>query len=741
MKKLLLTLSVSVIYCTSIFGQDWSFYKSFPINVTPKEVDVNDAGTIFMLSQDKRIFYKTLTAPWREMPTVATGGSFNNFALRVVKNSNMVIIGDFTYGGLYITTDFGASWLPYFISTDPVSGFHETISELSNVTPDDAGIFYGGDLYLGLPTLIKYAQVEPYVEILTYDQTMNTQSAPNELYITSNGTLLIGTANAGIFITPNNGATFQQSNQSQHQILKFTENTANGRVYALGYDIANQESFLVYSDDYIDWNPINLPDTAQKANTLFYDTAGTSLWVGTNGGMYKAVTIEGSDFNWISMNLNVNASSVTDFIDDKHGGFYNFSRENAVQKLNASATAWNNAANGLKGDGDTMEFDENNKLYFGNYQTSVLSTSATSTAAWINSIIPETEELATFDIITKPGGKVFTDNKRRCFKSVDYGATFTEITPEGESLPMLKFYMGETGNLFIVPYFQPNKLLWSQDEGVTWTLLHEFTGLNPQVIDPISNISEDSNGIIYVSQLSAESSLGYYKIRYSTDHGITWNTRLINQTQFGGSGTSDIRITTQNSLTIVTIEDKWYKLDITNEFIPLTLIDRPTTLNLMAPTVNEIGELYTYNYTNGFYKSADEGVTWINIGKPNVMQENDLIWLSFNNENVPYIMVNDHNFQRSYKGIYYYNPNLAVENPSAGNLLSVTPNPAANFLTLSIPGITQVKIYDMQGKEMTTALTDDKTINIETLSEGLYLLKVTTVNGEHFNTKFVKKFN
>lgn len=71
---------------------------------------------------------------------------------------------------------------------------------------------------------------------------------------------------------------------------------------------------------------------------------------------------------------------------------------------------------------------------------------------------------------------------------------------------------------------------------------------------------------------------------------------------------------------------------------------------------------------------------------------------------------------------------------------SVYPNPVIDELTVSIDAvaINQISIYTVDGQLIRTDMTTDKVINVADLTEGVYILQVTTDNGIA-NQRFVKK--
>ena len=82
---------------------------------------------------------------------------------------------------------------------------------------------------------------------------------------------------------------------------------------------------------------------------------------------------------------------------------------------------------------------------------------------------------------------------------------------------------------------------------------------------------------------------------------------------------------------------------------------------------------------------------------------------------------------------------LSTTSFDAANAFVIYPNPAQNVLHLQSNNFTTikaVKIYDLQGKVVLQDTND--TINVSNLSKGLYIVKISTEEGE-FTKKFMKE--
>lgn len=79
--------------------------------------------------------------------------------------------------------------------------------------------------------------------------------------------------------------------------------------------------------------------------------------------------------------------------------------------------------------------------------------------------------------------------------------------------------------------------------------------------------------------------------------------------------------------------------------------------------------------------------------------------------------------------VYIANSPLAIETVESSNL-SIFPNPVKDVLTINYDkAISQIYVYDVNGKLVKTITTVDNTINVSDLSEGVYMLNIQTEEG------------
>lgn len=729
MKNLNYWLAILLLNLLSANAQTWEYYKDFPVNVKPVDIDVNNAGTLFMLSSDQRFFYKLLNQDWQEMPGFPVA---NPDCISVVKNSNRMYFGDY-FQGLVYTDDFGQNWQQTWLTTNPVSGFHESVIELSNIT--NPNLFIGGSNNL-VPTMFIYTNNGQNGTIFQYDSTNNQSNIASELYLTSTNKLLIGTDDGGILLVNQIGDLAQPTSQTQNQIFRFTEDN-NGKVYALGFNYNNGLNFLVSSTDYLTWDTVALPNT-EKYTSILFDPATQSLWLGSENGLYRSNPITTNTPEWNLATFNNVTQSTVEIV--KHGAnIYNFSSDYIAQQLSSSNNQWNTITQGLKGVVNYAGFGSNGKIFTSSYSSNTVSSANNAASQWSNTIITGNAPSVS-NMFVKPNGRIYLNMGLSLKKSIDNGITYTDITPPNMIYSFWRFEVGENNSLFAVKYTEREKLYRSTDDGLTWSLFADFTSNIP--FDPaiIESISEDSNGVIYVTTESLDISQGINKLRYTTDQGITWNTLIYDVSQTLGSCGSVPLVISHGNKTYFSACSYSFEVNIAsqNPFQPYNFPWGDSGyLQFGSFRVNSLGHHYLLD--EFLYKSVDGGTTWINLGRPSELNSaTDMNGVYIDANDDVFIMTSTYVFLApENRGFYKVTETLGTENPES-NFVDVFPNPATNSITIQTTNtISSVSIFDMLGKNV---MNDSRNvIDISNLSQGMYIIKVTQENEKTFSSKFIKE--
>lgn len=727
MKRKTIALQVMLLFNSMyLIAQEWTYYKDFPVNVSPVDVVSNNAGTLFMWSSDNRMFYKPLNGDWAEMQDNGSG-PISPSSISVDKTSNRFYVGDQFTGGIYYTADYGLNWQQSFFSTNPVSGLHEPIVELSNIS--NPNLFFGGSFDNFTPLIVRYTNQGQSGQIIEFDPNDNLANTPAELHYTANGKLLIGTNAGGIWIGENNGTLYTQSALNQHQVYRFTERP-DGRVYALGYDSGSDLPFLVYSDNYMNWTSMPLPNNTDRYTTLYFDNNSQNLWLGSETGIYK--TQAGA---WTNASYNNAQQFLIRILGDNNTGLYNFSNEAVAQKLNAAGNGWSNVNNGLTGTVTKVIFGTGDKLFASSYTTNNISTAANATANWANTYLGG-QTSGVRNMYIAANGNIYADTGFKVKKSADNGLTYTDITPANLPNFISRFYVGEAGGLFLVKSNETDKLYSSFDQGANWSLLHTFPSVFPFIADQIGSVAQDGNGVIYVTMESIETGSGTYKIYYSTNNGSTWNEKIFQDDQNPSLPFSGFSKDTE---TFFFIGSRLFRFNYANTNNEFTEILPPDGLIGFGNRlwIDGLGNYYMYD--SGLFKSGNQGEDWISLGSPaqvNVPIVDDVF---FDSNNRAYVVATQTVLPEQ-RGIYYVTETLGSENPVPGDVIGVFPNPVQDQLFFETgQQIEEVLVYDLLGRSVTAKKSTRDSIDTAHLPTGVYLIKATDLNGKAFVAKFVKK--
>ena len=84
---------------------------------------------------------------------------------------------------------------------------------------------------------------------------------------------------------------------------------------------------------------------------------------------------------------------------------------------------------------------------------------------------------------------------------------------------------------------------------------------------------------------------------------------------------------------------------------------------------------------------------------------------------------------------------MSVNNVKKGNL-SVYPNPVKNALNFNLPQgekVAKIQIYNMAGQLMVTKTASGKSIDLQDLKAGAYLINMISTKGSTYSSKFIKE--
>jgi hypothetical protein len=714
---------ILVFAIKSANSQQWVYHKDFPVNVAPVDIDSNNDGTLFMLTLDNRLFYKPLNGNWAELLNGwASGGSgfspISPLCISVHKSSNLLVVGDAFSGGIFTTSNFGLNWNQTFLTTHPNTGFHETILELTPIFNNN--IFFGASLTSTLANqVIRYSNSGASGVMLNYTAQYDPAKSAAELFITSNGTLLIGTQNSGIITSTNNGNSFQQSNQSQHQIYRFTEDQ-NGRVYALGYNIGLDNNFIIYSDDYENWFSLNVPAFGERYTTIYSNTQDNTLWVGSENGIYQASI---PSISWDDMTLNNQNFWAIEIIGDNNGGLFSFSIEHISQSFNQQEFTWVSQIAGLSGTATQLAFGDDDRMFAANnYFSNNVSFANSSSESWNNVNLGGTI-VGISDLYVRPEGKIFANTVFSLKRSLNNGESYSDITPPDMSGFFHRFYVGEAGALFMVKTTEINTIYWSQNDGDSWEPLATFPPTFEFFLDPIGSISQDSNGVIYVTMDIFDFENGN-TVHYTTDNGQTWLSQSYLNLNLSGQG---IHVFSKNEQTFTVMYSGVYRFDYSAiddnfESINLPNVFSNEQLPLSSFSINSAGDFFVFGYD--LYSSNNDGETWINLGKPAAVTTANIEGITFDSDDFIYLITSETILPEN-RGIYKYIPLGTSVQEFTNNDVLVFPNPAKDYINVQSNNqiSNSANLINMKGQIIPVQV-ENGLIDLKLIPPGIYILKV-----------------
>lgn len=724
--KLNLLIFISLFQLSILDAQEWFLYKEFPLNVVPKDIDSSNDGTLFMLSTDFNYYYKPLDGEWIRMnPPVLSNGH----SILVDKNLNRMYIGT-DYLGIYYTSNYGTTWGNTYLTTNPVSGHHEGYQCLAGT--GNPNLFFAG-LISFAPQITKFTNQGASGVFKTIDPSLNLNSAAKSMYYTDNQKLLIGTYNNGIWVSENNADSFTQSNYTSGQVYKFTEDS-NGRVYALSKNLVNENTSLIMSDDYINWNAVSLPSDSENYTTIFYDENADELWIGSQSNVYKTSV---SSIVWQSQNLNNSSTDAVEIISDNNNGLYLFSVNGTAQKLNQNSNSWESQNEGLISETNSITIDSDNQLFTSsNFFSNRISSSYSPEENWRYFDLDLGQAAAGIrNFVINSENKIYSSSYNKIFKSEDNGFTYEELNkPNIENIGILK--TGTDNLLYTTEYFG-SKLFKSIDDGENWSEI--FDGNTIFTFSQIIDVTQNQNGELYLVLLN--SSNGFiYNLYGSTDDGENWEL-LYENDAFSSSISLDGKLFSFGTHSYLVGSHSIYNIQMVSGEPAEIELPFPSNQQMFIQDFKETSNgdwLINYYWENSF-KSSDNGNNWTNIGRPtststsNPHPLNDEIILN----DIPFWIIPRDNNWNVMPGIYYYLENSMSTNDLSVNHSLIYPNPAKNSVYVKTEFRGTATLYDIWGRILfNTEIKSDKTeISVEDLPSGVYILRLK--NGESY--KIIKR--
>ncbi len=691
-----------LLYLNLLNGQEWFKYADFPVNVIPKDVAVNNAGTVFLLSNDNSIFYKLADQDWHKMVSSVISPT----CISVDETSNKLYVGTYNNGIMH-TSNFGSSWGVSYIFTNPHTGMHESYNYISNIR--NSNLLFAA--YLGVNQISKFTNQGNNGQAVTVNP--DPEYSVFDIFNTENNKVLIG-SNDGVWISTDNGSSFSSSGLSGLNTFSFTEDQTQN-VYVLTKDDSdNNQLWVSNSDQYASWTDLELPSSTTNFKFVYFDKSADMIWVVNENTIFKSPA---NSLNWTEENQNQSQPNVVEILDDNHGNLYSFSQENNCQLYNSSS--WETHNEGILGDVQHILVDGNDKLYaYHNYFSNKLASLNTPSSDWENKMIGSNgiSNLYEYDENT-----LVLNQWNNVYLSTDNGGSFLPIPLPDEFANqggggIKLFVKGNNSSLYITHTFIGDRLFRSDDLGENWSLI--------QTPDVVEQIIQDGNGNLLAVLFGANTTF-VNEIHYSTDNGANWNMLDNDLINFSSSV---VILFTHGGRNFVQIENKIYEIGLSSETLTEISIpySGPNNFDLQF-RINEAGEMFFIDADYNLFKSVDEGQNWVNLHKPTGVSNASTTSLEFGFDDVPFVIYKAYNSTSDLQGIYYYGEQiLSVEEISTSSGLIVYPNPAKEELNIISAYKGNFHLFDSNGKlifkgEIRGEL---ETINVQSLPKGIYFLKL-----------------
>lgn len=682
------------VWRTTDGGQNWNPLNDQFSNMSVFSVAIDpQVNTTYYFGSSNGIIFKSLDSGATWNPISSIGNSSVNKILVDPVNSD-IMLATASYAGIYRTENGGLNW--------------------SNVTTDNAG--FDIEFHPTNPQIVFASGYGFYKSIdggITFAETSlsnNTDAqmiavsadAPNRVYViqADNGSF------KSLQISEDSGETFLEIDQ--------------GGLNYFGYEIDGSDSSGQAPRDMdIAVNPTNADEV---------HIAGVQTWRSLDAGQSFQPTS-----SWL-VNLAANANigychADVDIIGfngetlfvGTDGGFYK-----AQDTENITTDYFENISQGL---GIRQWY----KIGVSQTQDVIITGGSQDNGSSFY-----TETLGWQDWVGADGmeGFVSRANSNRMFAMIQYGDIY-KTDNQGVDVSYLSWPGGGNGN-WVTPfeedpqdvntiYAASNRVYKSTNNGNSWTAISQ------QLSRDFDNlkIAPSNNQIMYFSENS--------RIYRTLDGGETaWEM----MPAFGGFANS-IAVHPTNPLKIAVATNSISgKVVISNDGGE-TWIDYKKNL----PNFSSLAVVWDDNGQDGLYVGMNYGIYYIDN-----MTDN---WLPYST-NLPNVIINELAINNETNTLYAASYGRGLwASPLVEDLLGnqdfidsntviVYPNPATNFLNVTLPLTTNVavRLFDTQGKLLQYRRNLENvstiTINTETLAPGIYFVRLETANGK-ITKKFMKQ--
>jgi len=305
---------------------------------------------------------------------------------------------------------------------------------------------------------------------------------------------------------------------------------------------------------------------------------------------------------------------------------------------------------------------------------------------------------------TVNNGIVSTDNQNLSYKTTNGGLNWS-IMNCGSTYPGKIYFKNSQSGFYYSDVSSTNNLTYTYDGGQIW-----FPVISVGQVKSIHfPTSTSSTGYLLSSQ-------GVYK---TTDHGFTFSM----QSSTNGLPYNSIYFITQlMGFRTGTQIEKTIDGGITWQVVNTTI--GGSKIWFTSPTVGYIAGHNSLITTNEIYKTIDQGETWQLMTTGDIPSESsiEILDFSFPNAQTGYAL--------SSNGYLYKLDNNLSTNDNSITKFNFYPNPVIGTINFDTTDADNkvYSIFDITGKQLSTGVVKDKTVNVNTLQKGIYLLRLTDSN-------------
>ncbi|MFH2143137.1 MAG: T9SS type A sorting domain-containing protein [Bacteroidota bacterium] len=726
-------------------------------------------------------------AQWAQLTNaMLEGGRAENFE----KQGSNLFVG--AEGGIFISTNNGASWSPSMI------GFNQHSTYVDALCTHSTGMFCfgGGRLYYSTNGA-NWQEINPVGLPSNYWIT-DFQEANNILY----AMVVDGSTNDIYMYYSGNGINWTQGEYIGDNSMQFNFDLFNFNDTKQYFQI---DTVLYYTSDGININTVNFtgitpPDRefdrsfcgepngnyiyyADEQNTTVhrYNTT-TEIWEDITSGLPAGIMMitnicAGDDAIFITVLTTIPTLELNLYRSTNNGTTWNLIANpglgslpwldnilqigtneyivaNPFNELYHSidnGTTWTKSQSGYIASRHSSLVEINNSLLSFEEQLGIIrSDDYGSTWSYSNGgLTPFLSDLIFIDDIYKFGSNLYISYQAdpmvedyNIYKSSDNGLNWTLLGTEPDSTNIV--FCGQNADGFIIKLFSDNdndcSYQLTLNDGATWT----------DISTPISALNLNRNYGFYGSASTwylFGVDLTWSNVAYrSVNNGVSWtdistglnnNTGLQARYEGWGDKQAKIPIDFNSSDQPIIAVQKWDMYPNFQQFFKfngsswdiITSTGIDTIVERGTELKNFSGE-WIFAANEGVFISQNECVTWQQV-------HTNHINLLTGTEKYSVQRINDMIFLGTFNnGIWMTDLSVDVDKVFANSDAIVYPNPAEDILYFKNAENANVRILDIYGREIMSFVNVNEKVDISGISHGIYIISITQA-GKTENTKVV----